>query len=277
MTIRKSVRNLSPQELTNLRVAYERMMNINDSRGYRRQAGIHGVPDKKCKHGESGSISDPNFRLFLPWHRAYLYWFEKYLQDASRDPTITVPWWDWTSPDSRREGIPKAFSDETIDGNPNPLYKFHVVLDDDVNLDEPNEELRRFGCSPRSREFDTHREPGSPSRLPTPTQIKELIAKKDYGDFSDGLEDIHNDIHGWVGGRCGDMNHIPFAAYDPIFWSHHVMIDRIFWLWQLNGGHTLPLYLYDEVLEPFNLTVRRVLNIYQLGYDYASQQVLVEM
>ncbi len=127
-----------------------------------------------------------------------------------------------------------------------------------------------MGCPPRSREFDTHKEPGPRSRLPTRAEVDEPIAtKKDYGDFSDGLEDIHNQIHGWVGGRCGDMNHIAFELMILSFWSHHAMIDRI---WQMSPGHSLPLYLYDEVLESFNLTVRKVLNIYELGYDYAGQQ-----
>jgi hypothetical protein len=81
----------------------------------------------------------------------------------------------------------------------------------------------------------------------------------------------------------GDRQHrsyVPLAAYDPIFWSHHAMIDRLFWLWQPNPSHSLPLYLYDVVLDPFGgnaASVKQVLNIYQFGYDYASQQVLVEM
>lgn len=275
MNVRKSVRNLLPQELTNLRSAYIRMMSITDNRGYTYQAGIHGIPQFKCKHAEVNdpTISDPNFRLFLPWHRAYLYWFEQYVQDAQMDSTITLPWWDWTSDESRREGIPKAFSDQNVNGSPNPLYSSHVKLPDNVNLDDF---VDRTVC-PKSLEYDTHREPASPSLLPTPQEIETLLNLPDYGDFSDGLEDIHNAIHGWTGGRCGDMSYVPFAAYDPIFWSHHVMIDRIFWLWQLGAGHSLPLYLNDVVLDPFNLSVRQVLNIYQLGYDYASQQVFVRM
>ena len=66
------------------------------------------------------------------------------------------------------------------------------------------------------------------------------------------------------------MSYVSFAAYDPIFWSHHCMIDRIFWLWQLRDRRSLPLCLYDQVLDPFNLTVRDVLDVYQLDYDYAS-------
>lgn len=273
MAIRKSVRNLSIEELANLRFALYNMMSINDNRGYRYLAGFHGIPQNKCNHAESETRSDPNFRLFLPWHRAYLYWFELYLQDALNDLSIAVPWWDWTSAYSRTQGIPRAFSDQTINDLTNPLYTFHVNLPDWVNL-EPF--ISQTGC-PKSRSYDTHREPGMPSQLPAPEEIESLLNLSDYGDFSDGLEDIHNRIHGWIGGRCGDMSYVPFAAYDPIFWSHHSMIDRIFWLWQLRPGHSLPLGLYDEVLDPFNLTIRQVLNIYQLGYDYASQQVLEEM
>ena len=208
MAIRKSVRNLLPDELANLRFACRHLMDINDNRGYRFIAGVHGIPQNKCKHGESESIADPNFRLFLPWHRAYLYWFEKYLQDAHHDPTITVPWWDWTSASSRTEGIPNAFSEENVNDAPNPLYNFHVELPEWVNLDDFESQT---DCA-KTRSYDTHREPGDPSLLPTPGEIDDLLDLADYGDFSDGLEDVHNRIHGWVGGRCGDMSSVPFCC-----------------------------------------------------------------
>lgn len=271
MTIRKSVRNLSDDELIALRNAFGKMMGISDNRGYDYMAGIHGIPQFKCKHGEAGSVADPNFRLFLPWHRAYLYWFEKYLQDSSGDPSITVPWWDWSSEQSRQHGIPNALSDRVVDGNQNPLFSYHVKLPDWIDLSQFNEQT---GCQKPS-EYDTHREPSNPHLLPTKHRIQSLLSLKDYGDFSDGLEDIHNSIHGWIGGRCGDMSYVPFSAFDPIFWVHHCMIDRVFWLWQLKPGHNIPLLLYDEALDPFNLTVRQVINIYELGYDYSSQQILV--
>jgi tyrosinase len=273
MAIRKSVRNHSLDELANLRFAYRHLMDISDNRGYSFLAGIHGIPQNHCTHGESATISDPNFRLFLPWHRAYLYWFEKYLQDAHQDSNITVPWWDWTSVNSRSEGIPRAFSESNVNNLSNPLYSYHVNLPDWVSLDDF---VSQTGC-PKSKSYDTHREVGDPRLLPSSKEIGDLLNLSDYGDFSDGLEDIHNRLHGWLGGRCGDMSNVALAAYDPIFWSHHCMIDRIFWIWQLGKGHSLPLYLNDEVLPPFNLSVSQVLNIYQLGYDYASQQVLMEM
>jgi tyrosinase len=121
--------------------------------------------------------------------------------------------------------------------------------------------------------MDTYRSTGSPTDLPAPEEVGQLLTLTDFGDFSDGLEDIHDRIHVWVG---GSMAQVALAAYDPIFYSHHTMIDRIWWLWQLeNGIATGLLPLLDLVLEPFNLTVRMVLSIYDLGYDYASSQVEV--
>ena len=279
LNIRKSVRNLRPEELSRLRGAFDKMMKIKDDRGYGALAGIHGLPlPISCKHGESDLGLDPNFRLFLPWHRAYLYVFELYLQDAASDPNITVPYWDWSNDTFREDGIPKAYSDPNVDGAPNPLSMYRVELPPlPVGID-----LGRFidttEC-PKSLSFDTHREPNEPFAPPLPTsaQVQRVLGLRDYGDFSDGLEDLHNQVHGYVGGRCGDMSHVPFAAFDPIFWAHHCMIDRLFYLWQLDTRHTIPLSLYNTVLRPFELTVQQVLNIYQLGYDYASQQHLVSM
>ena len=244
--VRKSIRNLSAEELAVLRTGFSRMMSINDNRGYKYLAGIHGIPDFKAKYG------DP--RLFLPWNRAYIYWFERYLQDALYDSSVSIPWWDWISGPSRIEGIPKGFSDATIHGKPNPLYSFHVVLQDEISLRSFIDLTR---CR-KSRKYDTRRHPGSPTDLPTAKQIETTLDLTDYFDFSDQLEDYNNRVQIWVGGKCGDMSYIPFAAYDPIFWSHRAMIDKIFWLWQLRSGNSLPGDIFSEVLDPFRLTVRDV-------------------
>lgn len=36
------------------------------------------------------------------------------------------------------------------------------------------------------------------------------------------LEDVHNAIHGEVGGNEGHMSDTEYAAFDPVFWLHHV-------------------------------------------------------
>ena len=35
------------------------------------------------------------------------------------------------------------------------------------------------------------------------------------------LEDVHNTIHGEVGGNAGHMAELDYAAFDPVFWLHH--------------------------------------------------------
>src|SRR5215210_8100884 len=140
MAIRKAIRGLSPQELTNFREAVSRMKALSDERGYNFFAGIHGLPlPMHCQHGT---------RLFLPWHRAYLYFFELSLQDQVPEAVLT--WWDWTSAASHASGIPAAFSTARVGGRPNPLYRAQVPP------------VARINGQPRQ----TSRAPASPSQLP---------------------------------------------------------------------------------------------------------------
>jgi hypothetical protein len=54
----------------------------------------------------------------------------------------------------------------------------------------------------------------------------------------DNIESIHNDIHDAVGGHNGSstnpgtMYYLASASFDPIFWMHHAMVDRMLAMWQ---------------------------------------------
>ena len=49
----------------------------------------------------------------------------------------------------------------------------------------------------------------------------------------------------------GTMAEIPFASYDPVFFAHHVMIDRLWRLWQLrHPTAVVPAELLSEALPP---------------------------
>ncbi len=84
--VRKNVNSLSWEELTRLRNALARMMSFDqyyqDPRSFGYWARYHA---NDCQHG---------WEEFLTWHRPYLYYFEQQLQDI--DPTVTLPYWDWT-------------------------------------------------------------------------------------------------------------------------------------------------------------------------------------
>jgi tyrosinase len=68
------------------------------------------------------------------------------------------------------------------------------------------------------------------------------------------------------------MSAVPVAGFDPVFWSHHAMIDRLWYLWQLaHPGFLPPAQTLDMALAPFPMTVRQTLDISLLGYEYAVQ------
>jgi tyrosinase len=243
---RRSIRRLSPAQLADLREATAAAQKIGDDHGYQYWAGVHGLPlPKSCRH---------NSPLFLAWHRAYLYFFEKALQE--RVPGVTLPWWNWTV--ERGVGIPPAYGRARADGRKNPLASSPI---------QPSG--RRFPNEKR-----TWREPGVPSWLPTQAEVDAVLANSSFGIFQNQLEGIlHNAVHGWVGGT---MNDPAVAAYDPIFWAHHCMVDRLWYLWQLrHPGLVLPREYLETALPPFPMTVRQTLDVTRLGYDYAAATAAV--
>ena len=238
---RRSARRLSKGQLTDLRKAVAQAQKIGDERGYQYWAGVHGLPlPAFCQHGSP---------IFLPWHRAYLYFFEKALQE--RVPGVTLPWWDWSH--DHDEGMPASYARaRTAEGKANPLASSPIQP---AGRAQPSEKR-------------TWRRPGDPSWLPSPAAVSQARANRDYFTFQNQLESLHNGVHGWVGGT---MASVATSAYDPIFWAHHCMIDRLWYLWQLDHpGARLPAAYLDQALPPFPMTVRQTLDVTALGYDYAA-------
>ena len=277
---RLNIRNLSDKQLQSFRDAYKKMMDIPDKRGYNHWAGMHGYPEDMCVHGERSTWMNFRMKLFLPWHRAYLYMFEQALKDQTNGK-IGIPWWDWTSEISMREGMPKAFTDEkTPNGENNPLYSAKIPYEPIPNFQTRRREPPLSGQvlkeSVIERFIRDHELPyveKSTTSIPGGSLEERLMELGDFGDFSDKLQTIHGWIHGYVGGNMGNTT---FAAYDPIFWSHHSMVDRIWRKWQLKHGLGIPNELEDVKLEPFPFSVKEVLNVHMLGYDYASSETEIK-
>jgi tyrosinase len=227
-----------------LQDAYDKMQAFSepDNRGWMYWAEFHGYNRFDCwHHARVGSDQFP-YDLFLPWHRAYLTFFDNAARDQNSDAIL--PWWDWTSPSSHQNGLPAAYTagGPALESGPVPA----------------------IGGQPARR---TTRNPSNPTILPTEQQVDDLLTLTDFRDFSDQLQDIHDGVHGWVG---GDMGSIGTSAFDPVFWAHHAMIDRIWYLWQLRHGiNNIPASYLDKALFP-GYTVQQVLDVCALGYDYAS-------
>lgn len=252
---RKNAALLSDDEVAGLRSAFAQIKQISveargDDRGFFQFAGMHGVPYWDCPH------HTPQ-RIFLPWHRAYLYRLEQALAD--RVDGVTLPWWDWTT----TRGIPAAFAEEQVGGAPNPLLRSEtLVTPADIRDGRPLVE-------------QTSRDDNPPEFLPSPRDLQDVFDQPNYALFNDACENIHDGVHGWVGATMGNIG---YAAFDPLFWAHHTMIDRMWWMWQQQGRmNAVPAPGWEAiVLEPFNLTVADVLNANALGFDYADTETLIE-
>jgi tyrosinase len=268
--IRENIRNIAidRNRIRKLRKAFQEIMDRIDNQGYAHVASHHGWMDGLCEHQPETDQQGNVYHNFLPWHRAYLLKLEKLLQQ--RDPDVSLPWWNWRSEQSKRGGIPKVYAVTMADKKPNPLYKFSMKIKGrdnagfDVNVSR-----------------DTFRTPGNPEEIRVRQEgfnkneldIPQLYSLSDFRQFSERLRiGWHNYIHMWVG---GDMGVVSTAAYDPIFYAHHCNIDRIWAIWQtIHGVDSVPSHMLDVVLQPFKVTVKDVLDINSLNYDYASSTTL---
>ena len=249
-----------------LRDAYTKMQALpgDDNRSWIYWAGYHGYPNWYCwHHSKIGNGATAfSYNLFLPWHRAYLVYWDNVVRDQNAD--AVQPWWDWT----QTSGVPDAYTQDIGNGDANPLISGPTP---DMP-DDPARRTRRFPGSPPP-DSDQQLPP-----LPTTDDVDTLLALSTFEDLSAQLEQLHDNVHVWTGGTSpddpnvsGDMANVPSAAYDPIFWAHHTMIDRLWYLWQVRYGvNTIPGNYLNQVLAPFGYTVAQVLDTTHLGYDYAS-------
>lgn len=70
----------------------------------------------------------------------------------------------------------------------------------------------------------------------------------------DSLEALHDTVHNLAGGggigqpnaQGGHMAYIPYSSFDPIFFLHHTMVDRIFAIWQslYPSSYVTPMQAY---------------------------------
>jgi hypothetical protein len=290
LAVRRNIYDLLPdsREVTSLRRGVARMKQLSeddpeDPRGWLFQSYIHGAPEevperpewRQCQHGTY---------FFLPWHRMFLYWFERILRWAADDPSLTLPYWDYSDP--ARRVLPLVFREPADDSN--PLY--NAVRDPLINAGVPPWSLLDplFDYRPAftSTAF-SHADPLDTSfgggRVSAPVHSS-------HGQPMGLLEATpHGQIHVMIGGRQPNpdgtystawMGLTDYAARDPIFWLHHANIDRLWDRWiELGEGRENPIddpiwmdtafTFFDENGDPVEMKARDVLSTrHQLGYWY---------
>ena len=295
------------------------------------QANIHGRPFfPDYVYDQAGKSDDPALRLFrdksgfapdpmlpdmdlpvtfsqcphgnwwfLPWHRAYLYYFERILRWASGNPDLALPYWNYS--DEAQRTLPRTFRAPKVGDDPNPLYlpasarftdkdgKPQLFPMRDQNLNTGLGQLTAGVVGLSALQV-----PAFASSAPAPTTAgfgSPRACDKGCTCGSGALENVpHNTIHNAIGGPLvttgggfwvGFMGDITTAARDPLFWMHHGNIDRLWDSWVGSNGHATPddaewldytfaFYDVGDDGKPKAVKIKTsdVLNTKKLGYTY---------
>jgi tyrosinase len=194
MGCRKSVARLTAAE----RRAFTDAVNrLRDDGGYDTFVDQHRGA---MSHGHGGPA-------FFPWHREYVRRFEEELQKI--DPSVNVPFWDWTTENLNGAGTESLIWRADFMGGPGRAA-------DGAVTDGP---FAHWGLV-RST-FDIFSFPG------TGGTIAGFMASSDYSTFR-RIEGPHGAAHLWVGGFVGNA---VIAPRDPVFWLIHSNVDRLWALW----------------------------------------------
>lgn len=155
---------------------------------------------------------------FLPWHRAFLLHYERVMQTTH--PHVSLHFWREDEPSNifvqsflgaNRIGIGLDDVDFGPLGDGNPLHGWTIG---GVALNRERADRANIAwCNLQANVISPSAYRGPPG-----------------GNFSSGVEsNPHNDGHGWVGGWMADCQTSP---QDPVFFSFHADIDRLWAVWQ---------------------------------------------
>lgn len=243
---RLSISKLSSSQLAELQKAFAalRALPSTDPRTWILQADLHALFCDQCSDDKTqihGTWS------FFPWHRAYLYFFERILGSLVNDlNNFRLPFWDW----------------ENYRSMPSP---YRLPASTSNSLYDPN----RYSVIASGGNL--------PSSDGTTSRIKVLDGITDFATFggtatSGGAceSNPHDLIHDDVGLQTSpwhDMGNLGYASRDPIFFAHHANLDKLWYNWNaLSSSHP------GEYENP---TDSAFLSLRWSFYDYNKQLVSI--
>jgi tyrosinase len=181
-----------------------------------------------CEAHGSGIIPSgaPDFppqveNYFLPWHRMFVYFFERIIRSVSGDENFSLPYWNYSTNDMAIRGvIPPEFimsNDPIFQSlfipNRNPWINQGNPIRGNLTPGNPNDPLTLSSLKQANYQ-------------PTSSTVRGFCETLDFG--------LHGNVHVGVGDGT-DMGSVPTAAGDPIFWLHHCNIDRLWASWNAAG------------------------------------------
>ncbi|TKY59314.1 Polyphenol oxidase A1 [Spatholobus suberectus] len=264
----------------------------DDPRNFIQQANVH------CAYCEGfyDQLGFPGVKLqvhcswlFFPFHRWYLYFYERILGSLIGDPNFALPFWNWDNP---RGGmtIPSIYTDTNsplFDPNRDSHHQPPTLIDLDHNQ----------SSYPKARNdiindnlITMYKQVVSLGKLPSLFLGSPYRAGCPPNPGAGSLEQKpHNIVHNWTGDETlphnQDMGNFYTAGRDPIFFAHHANVDRMWNIWKTKvpcgkrRDFTDPDWLessflfYDEDANLVRVKVKDCLDTTRLGYAFQEVDI----
>lgn len=205
--IRHSVRELQDMYDNKNKAPLEKLMKAwagikalpaDDPNSFFMLGGFHGEPFRGAGWANSdywGGYCNHGNVLFPTWHRIYLLKIEEALQSIEGCEDVMLPYWDETSEETLKKGIPWALTDEFFprkSKTPNPLrsFTFPEGITDNISGDTPNYS--------KPAGYETVRYPQSGLVGSEEDRIRTLEHNALYGDVKKNTELLNENVVAWI-------------------------------------------------------------------------------
>lgn len=291
---RESIVRMTPGQLAKIESVVAGMMERSakdprDPSGWLMNADPHR--EFCAAPGGSGFAQIHYCYWFLPWHRAYLAVLDRKLRALSGDPTLSFPYWNWSSTHRLPLALtqPDSSLSRAIRFTPNrPLRPDEI----DYYKDDPVRSKLGVAALEASKFVANAILDRKDMAIELNNSFGGLIrpnAEQIYGNSR--MENTpHGPIHVYVGGidnvtrAGGDMTNFATAARDPAFFAHHGNLDRLWEIWRSNPANRAKEPTTSDFLEhtftfpwldgtSMQVTVAETLDVTKLGYVYDSLNV----
>ncbi|MED6112196.1 hypothetical protein PIB30_059477 [Stylosanthes scabra] len=280
--VRKPAHLLTGEDLEKYKEAIRLMRELppDDPRSFTQQANIHCA---YCHDSYvlNGSTAPPQVKvhfnwLFAPFHRWYIYFYERILGSLIKDPTFALPCWNWDHPDGME--IPAIFTDRRsslYNRKRNANHQPPVLFDLNWN--------KAFGDTSGDVDGNLSKVYLSIAAVKAPDTFFGKNFKEGGGKFaaSGTLEQLHNPGHTWTGDPTDpngeDMGSFYSSGRDPLFYCHHSNVDRLWTIWKdkfcgedfSDDDYNKSSFLfYDENKNLVRVTTEQCLDPSKLRYEY---------